>query len=96
MNGNCLKAFVFGIKLQWHNIQKLLPGRCISRIYLPNIVALVTTLQQTSNKIPKEAEVLLRQGFFQLLYIQNKEIGSNIAIIKWLKLRLRTYSKRNK
>lgn len=64
MNADFLKAFVFGINLQWHKIQKLLTGRCFSRIYLPNIIALVTTLQQTSNEIPKEAEVLLWQGFF--------------------------------
>lgn len=40
---------------------------------LRDVGALVTSLQKTCNKVPKEVQVLLWQGFLQLLEIDNKK-----------------------
>lgn len=43
-----------------------MPGS-FSILYLRDVSALVASLQQTGNEIPKEIQVLFWQGFLQLL-----------------------------
>lgn len=63
-------------------------------LYLRNIIALVTSLQQTSDEVPEEVQVLHWQGFLQLLDTQGK-VGSNVAIVELLNERTRGVSKGN-
>lgn len=50
----------------WPGSVCYMPGS-FSILYLRDVSALVASLQQTGNEIPKEIQVLFWQGFLQLL-----------------------------
>lgn len=43
-------------------------------------MALVASLQKTSNEIPEEVQVLLWEGYLQLLETSQETIGSTLSI----------------
>lgn len=65
-NGLCVTGGVTQADLMWPGSVCYMPGS-FSILYLRDVSALVASLQQTGNEIPKEIQVLFWQGFLQLL-----------------------------